>query len=130
MAKKRDDEMALDEIRDASRIGYSSKVSIVETLIDAHWCEQRDLILAHETLQNSELDIALAFFQLPFLLRLPEKWMKIKSEFGNPYIYFRTVGTVYNTIQEGAEFRILSRSKLTIQINSRMLYCPTIFMVY
>lgn len=111
MIRKRDDEMTLDEIRHASRIGYSSKVSIVETLLDAHWCQEEDLIFACETLQNSELDIAIAFFQLPFLLRLPEKWIKINSEFGNPYIYFRTVGTSYNTIKVGEQFRVVSRSK-------------------
>ena len=74
----------LGQIRNASKPGYSAKISIADALLEAHWCEEDDLLLAYQTLQESDLDIAIVLFQLPFLIRLPEKWIPIRAEYGHP----------------------------------------------
>lgn len=111
MPKKLDTEAIIDEIRDNSRMGYPKEFSIVDTLLEAHWCQEQDLALAYGILESSELAIAMACFQLPFVVRLPEKWIKLKSQYGFPYIHFRTTGTRVNTIDSSRKFDILSRKK-------------------
>ncbi|MDX6444393.1 MAG: hypothetical protein QOH71_1467 [Blastocatellia bacterium] len=87
----KDNDAVLSEIREASSLGYSRTApeSIVERLMNANWCAQDDLLLAYQDLQKPDLDRVVAFFQLPFLIRLPDKWIKVKSQYGNPYIRFR-----------------------------------------
>ena len=107
----RDRHIMIYEIRKASLIGYAENVSIVDTLLDAHWCDDQDLYRAYETVQNEDMDLVVALFQLPFLIRLPEGWIRIKAEYGNPYAWFRTVGTRYNTLKNGEPFQIEKRAK-------------------
>jgi hypothetical protein len=89
----KDKEDVIDEIRNASKLGYTRAIStsIVDRLITAKWCEEVDLLEAYEDLQKSGSDRVTIFFQLPFLVKLPNKWIKIKSEYGNPYIKFKAV---------------------------------------
>lgn len=96
----------LCQIRNASKIGYSEKISIVDALLEGHWCEEDDLLLAYQTLQDSDLDIAIVFFQLPFLMRLPEKWIPIRAEYGHPYVYFRTIGTIHNIVKRKEKYKV------------------------
>jgi hypothetical protein len=92
MMKPKDAEEILDEIRHASRFRHPKSVdtSTVDRLISSHWCNEEDLILAYNDLQNPDLDRVVVLFQLPFLMRLPDKWLKVRSEYGHPYIRFRT----------------------------------------
>jgi hypothetical protein len=62
----------LDEIRLISEIGWTRDVSIVDKLLEAHWCEQDDLICAYESMMIEDADCAVVFFQLPFLVRLQD----------------------------------------------------------
>jgi hypothetical protein len=89
----KDKEDVLDEIRNASKLGYTKAIStsIVDRLIAAEWCKEDDLLEAYEDFQNSGSDRVIIFFQLPFLVKLPNKWIKIKSEYGNPYVKFKAV---------------------------------------
>jgi hypothetical protein len=69
------------------------------------------LIQAYKVVQEDGLDLVVVFFQLPFRVRLPEKWIKIQTDHGNPFIYFRTIGTSLNTIKSSEPFQIKARSK-------------------
>lgn len=86
--KSKDREDILDEIRAASKFGYAENVSIVDKLLNAHWCTEDDLLLAYEDLQKPGQDRVIIFFQVPFIVRLPDKWLRITSEYGNPYVRF------------------------------------------
>ena len=87
----KDKEGVLTEIREASSLGYSktARESIIDRLVKAKWCTQDDLVLAYEDLQKPDLDRVTVFFRLPFIIRLPDKWIKVRSEYGNPYVRFR-----------------------------------------
>lgn len=89
----KDSEEILEELKRASRFRHPKNVntSTVDRLIDSHWCRNEDLVLAYTDLQSPDLDRAVVFFQLPFLMRLPDKWLKVRSEYGNPYMRFRPV---------------------------------------
>jgi hypothetical protein len=89
--KSKDAEDILGEIRTASRFRHpkNTATSIVDRLIGTHWCTEDDLVLAYNDLQQEDLDRVVVFYQLPFSVRLPDKWLKVRSEYGNPYIRFR-----------------------------------------
>src|SRR5690349_10136932 len=89
----KDSEEILEQLRLTSRFSQPTNVNTatVDRLIDSHWCSKEDLVLAYSDLQNPDLDRAAVLFQLPFSMRLPDKWLKVRSEYGNPYIRFRSV---------------------------------------
>jgi hypothetical protein len=106
---KLDKSEIINEIKSSSMLGYSNKISIIDVLLKACWCEENDLVKSYNIIDNADLDIALVFFQLPFLIKLPEKWFHVRSEYGNPYIYFRPIGTIYNQLLQDSDFKIGSR---------------------
>jgi hypothetical protein len=103
----------IERIRSISRTGSSKPRSIVDTLLQSHWCETEDLERAYTIAENTEQPIAILFCQLPFRVRLPEKWIPISGLEGNPYVYFRTVGTEHNTFARGRGFRSEERESFT-----------------
>lgn len=87
--RQEDREEILEEIRNASKLGYAASVSIIDKLMSADWCREDDLLMAYDDLQKPGSDRVTIFLQLPFLVRLPDKWIKIKADYGHPYIRFR-----------------------------------------
>src|SRR5687767_4831364 len=81
-------EDVLDAIQQASRFGQPQNLptTIVERLIEKTWCVEDDLVLAYRDLQTPAQDRAIALYQIPFAIRLPDKWLKVRSQYGNPYI--------------------------------------------
>jgi len=105
-------ETIIEEIRQASRVGFhAGSPSIVDTLMASRWCDENDLQLAYSVVTAEHLDLVIVFFQLPFVVRLPSKWISIPSDFGNPFVYFRTVGTLLNRIDPDEQFHFENRSK-------------------
>ena len=92
--RQKDREEILEEMRSASKLGYAENVSIVDKLINAEWCREDDLLLAYDDLQNPGFERVTIFLQLPFLVRLPDKWIKLKSTYGHPYIRFRHLNRI------------------------------------
>lgn len=82
-----------DAIQKASRFGQPQNLptTIVERLIEKTWCVKDDLVLAYTDLQTPALDRVVALYQLPFAIRLPDKWLKVRSQYGNPYVRFRSI---------------------------------------
>jgi hypothetical protein len=74
-------ESELDRIRNQSRYGYTrrSQISIVDRLLKAKWCEESDLLQAYKILKDSEESKSIVFFQVPFVIRLQEKWISMKK---------------------------------------------------
>jgi hypothetical protein len=101
----------LNKIRAASRLGYTRKLetSIVDILLNAHWCEEKDLVCAYQCLEENAGPEVIVLFQLPFLIRLPEEWIPIRSGHGRPRIRFRPTGSPFNLIDETLEHQISAR---------------------
>lgn len=117
----RDSDDILDEIQNASRFRSPKNVSttIVDRMINYRWCTADDLVLAYSDLQNPDLDRVVAFFQLPFSIRLPDKWIKVRSQYGNPYIRFRAIdnrrdegGVVAGSYESGMRTQVLMSYQL------------------
>ena len=106
-----DNSLILDEIKENSQIGYAKDINILNKLLEGIWCEEKDLIDAYNivTQNNNINDTVIILLQLPFLVKLPEKWIKVKSEYGTPYIKFRPIGTIYNKLNSQEEFFIKQR---------------------
>lgn len=131
--KPKDAEEILEEIRHASRFRHPKSVdtSTVDRLISSHWCNEEDLILSYNDLQNPDLDRVVVLFQLPFLMRLPDKWLKVRSEYGNPYIRFRTSefahsGTNTELVGDATEKSNRTQVLMSYQLweRRRQLYIP------
>jgi hypothetical protein len=87
-------EKSFQAVKDASDFGrVPGSTSIVDRLVDNGWCTEDDLVLAYEDLRKPDLDRVTVLFQLPFVLKLPDKWLKVRSEYGNPYVRFRPKGS-------------------------------------
>lgn len=94
----------IDAIKESSSLGRPQNQSVVDKLISSNWCEEEDLSTTYQVLQKSDLDIVMIFFQLPYQIKLPAKWFQIKSDYGNPYIRFRPIGTVHNVLNSSGNF--------------------------
>ena len=89
----------IESIYENSQRGYA--ICPLDGLLNEHWCEEEDLMLAGSLLSKDEsIDNVVAFFQLPYRIKLPEKWIRLPKTKGNPYIYFRTTGTALNTLEK------------------------------
>ena len=88
----------LDEIRRASEIGWTKDVSILDTVLEACWCGESDLNCAYQAITSEEEDSAIVFFQLPFLIQLPNEWIQIQTKYTNVKIRFRSIGTPINEL--------------------------------
>lgn len=94
---KDETEEILDEIRKASKFGYSEKASIVDNLLKKSWCRESDLLFAYNDFQESEGARVTALFHLPFPIKLPEyTWIKVRSEFGHPYLACSSLNSEFN----------------------------------
>jgi hypothetical protein len=100
----------LDQIYDASEPGWSGTTSIVDTLLQARWCEERDLLRAFQTLQSETIDSVIVFFQLPSVMKLPEEWIEIKTKYTSPRICFRPIGTAGNELDPTRDFSVGQRT--------------------
>ena len=106
-----DSETLLDNIRRASQVGFhSGATSIVDILLRARWCEEIDLFEAFNAIREEGLDLVAVLFQLPFVVRLPEKWTRLSTAHGPAYIHFRTIGTDLNTLAPGELFQCKDRT--------------------
>ena len=92
----------LDDIREASRIGYAGSSSIMDVLLEANWCFAEDLQSAFDILEEWNAPSATTFFQLPYPIRLPERWIELERP-GKEVVkvFFRTVGAGPNIINRG-----------------------------
>lgn len=75
--------------------------TVEDSLLAADWCEHEDLERAREAVRNdpSRRNVV-ALFQLPFRLKLPEKWLRIEHpQKPASYAFFRPTGTATNTIE-------------------------------
>lgn len=74
---------------------------VENNLLGAKWCEEEDLQRGRDALQKDpSLRNVVAFFQLPFRIKLPEKWMRLEHpQKPAAYIFFRPAGTMINTIE-------------------------------
>lgn len=95
----------LETIRELSRIGSRKQTTVVDRLLDARWCEPDDLEIAFSRLQETQSQLAVVLFQLPFNVRLPSDWTQIPHRIGTPHVCFRTIGTLQNLIR--AEERVV-----------------------
>ena len=92
----------LDDIRKASRIGYVESSPITDALLEANWCFPEDLQIAFDMLEEWNDPSATTFFQLPYPMRLPERWIDLErpgKEMAK--VFFRTVGVGPNVISRG-----------------------------
>lgn len=85
---------------------------IEDSLLKAKWCEEEDLSRAREALRDPSILNVVAFFQLPFRVRLEEKWFRLDHPQKPPsYVYFRPVGTRINALDKDYEARSLQITK-------------------
>jgi hypothetical protein len=100
-----------DQIRTASKLGWTKRVtqSIVDTLLQAHWCESRDMEEGLNLLETNEETEVVVFFQLPFVMRLPAEPIRLESKYARPKALFRTTGTVQNELKIGQQFEVKER---------------------
>src|SRR5436309_287815 len=78
-------EEALDDIRHASALGRSEAApSVADSLVAMNLCTPRQLAEAYRLLGSGGVENAIAFFQLPFRMRIPEndKWFSLRREVG------------------------------------------------
>jgi hypothetical protein len=104
----------LDEIFQASKLGYSAKAnSIVSTLLDAKWCTECDLERAYDWLDEQINPSAVAYFQLPFPVLLPEEDIKYSAseiDIPEPLLKFICIGTDLNVIDSKQPFQTKART--------------------
>lgn len=69
----------LDEIREACELDMNKGVPArLDRLLHMGWCEPSALLVALDTLSSAEDEsLAVGFCQLPFEVRLPDKWLKL-----------------------------------------------------
>ena len=76
-------------LRQNSAIGYANRSNIIDKLVDDCWCSIETLTFAYDAMGNTDRPVAMAFFELPYRVLLPErKWLRVHSEYGNPYVCF------------------------------------------
>lgn len=72
----------LDDIRHYSNPGFKDETkSIVDVVLDSNWITEDDLVCAHGLMNDIEErgGFAVTFFQLPFVMKLPLKWIHLKD---------------------------------------------------
>src|SRR5438034_3318854 len=81
----------IEDIRKASRVGYTGARDVVSLLLESAWCEASDLCAVYGAMKTTEELDAVAFFQLPYRItvsagkRVPLRW-----EHGDPVLGFST----------------------------------------
>lgn len=101
--------VTIEFFRENSLLGWAPGISIVDKLVDSKWCTIEDLQTGFKCFGESGLDIVVIFFQLPFVIKLPPKWIKIKSQFGHPFFLFKVIGSEFNTISKDKKLKIIPR---------------------
>lgn len=85
------DERVIDDIRRASRAGYTSSVDVVDLLSSSGWSESADLCAARIFLKETDDLKAITFFQLPYRLAISgAKRFSVQWENGEPTLTFNT----------------------------------------
>lgn len=70
-----------------------------QRLLDAKWCEQEDIDRAAAVLENASVPSVVIFLQLPYHLRLPEKWLRIPYPETSVYAFVRPTSTATNELE-------------------------------
>src|SRR5689334_3624777 len=80
----------LDEIREASRYGYTrSAPAIVDLVLEAGWSDDASLIESYRRLSvHSDEYCAALLFQLPWRVRLPAIWGQLEDRSDEPWALF------------------------------------------
>ena len=104
----------IDEIFHASKVGYATKAkSIVNSLIDAKWCNENDLENSYDWLDEQDDPCAVAFFQLPFPVFLPDEDVRYSFSGINipePLLKFKSISTDANEIDDSKIFQVKERT--------------------
>ena len=104
----------LNEIYQASKTGYSNSANlIIDVLLQAKWCCEKDLNRVYEWLDEQIIPSAVAFFQLPYPVILPEDDIKYSysgRKIPEPLLNFILLGTNSNTIDRKKEFEKITRT--------------------
>jgi hypothetical protein len=116
-----------EQIYEKSRPGYAPNASVVDSLLKARWVHPDDLVEAFNVLEDGEPNRAIFFAQLSLEIRLPNEWIRLPSELGDPHLFPRIVGTVLNDVDSNSEFTVSRRKRIADSesfTNARLPFDP------
>ena len=107
----------IEKIKKASMIGNPK--GLIDNFIYSNWCTEEDLEVGFKTLSENEESHVIIYFQLPFVTKLPAKWIKINTNYGINYIFFKNTGTKYNKIIENENYEVMQRDDFDAYENTQ-----------